>query len=339
MVSIIDVARAAGVSNKTVSRVVNGEPYVTPEMRERVERAIRDLGYVPNMAARMIRSNRSRTFGIITDYVSTTPYSGDIVRGIQDWATANGKTILLANTGGDPERELNIWNMFRSHQIEGVLYVTMYHRIVDPEAGDVDLPTVLINCHPGSRVDLPSIEPDDTQGSRDLTRYLLARGHRRIGYIRLNPILLGGEQRYEAFRQTMAEAGIAESDITVRLGMEGQVGKETNYVYSAARDILGGDNRPTAIMCGNDEMAIQVYLAALHLGLRIPEDVSIAGFDDFQTLSLALKPELTTAALPYYDLGFKGTERLSHLVDSQTETPTNVVVPCKLIERGSVIGR
>ena len=85
MVSIVSVAKAAGVSNKTVSRVINGEPYVTEETRERVEKAIRDLGYIPNMAARLIRSSRSNTFGILTDYVSTTPYSVDLVRGIQDW--------------------------------------------------------------------------------------------------------------------------------------------------------------------------------------------------------------------------------------------------------------
>ena len=121
--------------------------------------------------------------------------------------------------------------------------------------------------------------------------------------------------------------------------MEGPVGKEANYVYSAARDILSDGNRPTAIMCGNDEMAIQVYLAALHLGLRIPEDVSIAGFDDFQTLSLALKPELTTAALPYYYLGFKGTERLSQLISVPGDRSSHVVVPCELIERGSVANR
>lgn len=148
MVSIISVAKVAGVSNKTVSRVINGEPYVTEETRERVERAIRDLGYVPNMAARQIRSSRSNTFGIIADYVSTTPYSVDIVRGIQDWANANGKTILMANTGGASEQETKIWKMFQSHRIDGVLYVTMYHRIVDPEIGDVGIPTVMINCRP-----------------------------------------------------------------------------------------------------------------------------------------------------------------------------------------------
>lgn len=336
MVSIISVAKAAGVSNKTVSRVINGEPHVTEETRERVEKAIRDLGYFPNMAARQIRSSRSNTFGIITDYVSTTPYSVDIVRGIQEWANANGKTILMANTGGSSEREVEIWKMFQSHRIDGVLYVTMYHRIVDPEAGEVSIPTVMINCRPQTNERLPSIEPDDFQGARDLTRYLLERGHRKIGYIRLNPILLGAELRLDAFRQTAREFGLAESDLSIRLGMEGPVGAENNYVFAAATDLLEQKDRPTAIMSGNDEMAIQIYIAAMALGLRIPQDVSIVGFDDFRTVSTALKPQLTTAALPYYDLGFQGAEWLNSEVAGHKVRPSGRVIPCKLVERSSV---
>ncbi|MBX5048410.1 LacI family DNA-binding transcriptional regulator [Rhizobium lentis] len=336
MVSIISVAKAAGVSNKTVSRVINSEPYVTEETRERVEKAIRDLGYVPNMAARLIRSSRSNTFGIITDYVSTTPYSVDIVRGIQDWANANGKTILTANTGGSPNREAEVWKMFQSHRIDGVLYVTMYRRTVDPEAGDVRIPTVMINCRPRTNELLPSIEPDDYQGARDLTRYLLDRGHRKIGYIRLNPILLGAQLRLDAFRKTAAEFGVAESDLNIRLGMEGPVGAEKNYVFAVATEMLQQKDRPTAIMSGNDEMTIQVYIAAMALGLRIPEDISIVGFDDFRTVSLALKPELTTAALPYYDLGREGAELLNSVVAGNTARPYGRVVPCNLVERTSV---
>jgi len=336
MVSIISVAKAAGVSNKTVSRVINGEPHVTEETRERVEKAIRDLGYFPNMAARLIRSSRSNTFGIITDYVSTTPYSVDIVRGIQDWANANGKTILMANTGGSSEREVEIWKMFQSHRIDGVLYVTMYHRIVDPETGDVSIPTVMINCRPQTNELLPSIEPDDFQGARDLTRYLLERGHRKIGYIRLNPILLGAELRLDAFRQTTREFGLTESDLSIRLGMEGPVGAETNYVFAAATEMLEQKDRPTAIMSGNDEMAIQIYIAAMALGLRIPQDVSIVGFDDFRTVSTALKPQLTTAALPYYDLGFQGAEWLNSEVAGDKVRPSGRVLSCKLVERTSV---
>jgi len=336
MVSIVSVAKAAGVSNKTVSRVINGEPHVTEDTRERVEKAIRDLGYIPNMAARQIRSSRSNTFGIITDYVSTTPYSVDIVRGIQDWANTHGKSILMANSGGLPERETEIWKMFQSHRIDGVLYVTMYHRVVDPEAGDVSIPTVMINCRPQTSELLPSIEPDDFQGARDLTRYLLERGHRRIGYIRLNPILLGAELRLDAFRRTVKDFGLAEDDLSIRLGMEGPVGAEENYVFAAASEILQQQDRPTAIMSGNDEMAIQIYIAALTLGLRIPQDVSIVGFDDFRTVSLALKPELTTAALPYYDLGFHGAEWLNSVISEKSVRASRRVIPCKLVERTSV---
>lgn len=336
MVSIVSVARAAGVSNKTVSRVINGEPYVTEETRERVERAIRDLGYVPNMAARLIRSSRSNTFGIITDYVSMTPYSVDIVRGIQDWANAHGKTILIANTGGSSAREADIWKMFQSHRIDGVLYVTMYHRIVDPENRDVSIPTVMINCRPATKELLPSIEPDDYQGAQDLTRYVLDRGHRRIGYIRLNPILLGAELRLEAFRQTTKEFGLASDQVSISLGMEGPVGAENNYVFAAATKVLKQRRRPTAIMSGNDEMAIQIYIAAMALGLRIPEDLSIVGFDDFRTVSMALKPGLTTAALPYYDLGLEGARRLNCLIGGEEVYPIRHVIPCKLVERNSV---
>lgn len=226
--------------------------------------------------------------------------------------------------------------MFQSHRIDGVLYVTMYHRIVDPETGDVGIPTVMINCRPRTSELLPSIEPDDYQGAQNLTRYLLERGHRKIGYIRLNPILLGAELRLDAFRKTTGDFGLAESDLSIRLGMEGPVGAEKNYVFAAATEMLQQKDRPTAIMSGNDEMAIQVYIAAMAMGLRIPEDVSIVGFDDFRTVSLALRPELTTAALPYYDLGLQGAELLNSVVAGSEVCPSSRVMSCNLVERLSV---
>jgi LacI family transcriptional regulator len=335
MVSIVDVAKAAGVSNKTVSRVVNGEPNVKPATKTKVEQVIRELGYVPNMAARSVRSSRSYTFGIITDFISTTPYSGDIVRGIQDWAEQNRLTVLLANTNDDRDKEREIWRTFQSHRIEGVLYVSMYHREISPSPGAVSIPTVLVNCHPEPSNGYPSIEPDDYQGSRDLTRHVLEHGHRKIGYLRLNPRLLGAEMRLEAFRDTVREAGLSEADIDIRLGMEGPIGAETNLVFEETRKMLSGPDRPTALMCGNDEIALQAYLAALGLGLRIPEDISIVGFDDFRTVSLALKPELTTAALPYYELGYRGAERLTKLIEGQDVPSDRLALPCPVIARGS----
>lgn len=339
MVSIKDVARVAGVSDKTVSRVVNGEPNVTADTIEKVQLAIADLGYIPNLAARSIRSNRTNIIGIITDFISTTPYSGDIVRGVQDWAGANGRTVLLANTDGDPNREANIWRTFKAHRIDGVLYVAMYHRVVVPAAGEVSIPTVLVNSHPEDGYVYPSIEPDDFGGSYDLTQHLISLGHRRIGYIRLNPLLLGANQRLEAFLAAAQAGGIPASDLVIRLGMEGPIGRETNYVYREALDILSLPDRPTALVCGNDEMALQAYLAALSLGLRVPDDITIVGFDDFRTVSLGLKPELTTVALPYYDLGWQGADMLDQLVQGTGSENERRILKCLVVPRRSSANR
>jgi LacI family transcriptional regulator len=339
MVSIKDVARVAGVSDKTVSRVVNREPNVTADTMEKVRLAIDSLGYIPNLAARSIRSSRSNIIGIITDYISTTPYSGDIVRGIQDWAGVNARTVLLANTDGDLEREANVWRTFKAHQIDGVLYVAMYHRTVAPASGDVTIPTVLVNAHAEEGLSFSSIEPDDFGGSAALTQHLIELGHRRIGYIRLNPLLLGANERLDAFLVTARSSGIAESDMIIRLGMEGPIGREINYVYREAQSILSLSDRPTALVCGNDEMALQAYLAALSLGLRIPEDVTIAGFDDFKTVSLALKPELTTVALPYHDLGWQGAEMLNELVQGSSKRIERRILNCGLVVRKSSAAR
>ena len=335
MVSIKDVARVAGVSDKTVSRVVNREPNVTPDTIERVQSAIDALGYIPNLAARSIRSSRTNIIGIITDYISTTPYSGDIVRGVQQWAGENGRTVLLANTDGNLEREASIWRTFKAHRIDGVLYVAMFHRTVAPACGEVEIPTVLVNAHAEEGLQYSSIEPDDFGGATSLTQHLIALGHRRIGYVRLNPLLLGANQRLDAFLAAATQGGLSEEDLIIRLGMEGPIGQETNYVYREALDILSLPDRPTALVCGNDEMALQAYLAALALGLRIPDDITIVGFDDFRTVSLGLKPELTTVALPYFELGWQGAEMLSHLVQGTMSQIERRVLNCALIPRYS----
>lgn len=335
MVSIKDVARAAGVSDKTVSRVVNREPNVTADTILRVQSAIDQLGYIPNLAARSIRSSRSNIFGIVTDYVSTTPYSGDIIRGIQTWAEANGRTVLIANTGGDPARERDAWRTFKAHRIDGVLHVSMYHRVVAPETGDIDIATVVLNARPERPGAYSSIEPDDSGGSRTLASHVLGLGHRRIAYLRLNPLLLGANDRFHAFAAAVVDAGIGSDAFMVRLGMEGPIGQETNFVFRETTALLSSAHRPTAIVCGNDEMALQAYLAALHLGLRVPEDVTIVGFDDFRTISLALKPELTTVALPYFDIGLQGAEMLEAVVTGRASEVERRIISCPLVVRAS----
>ena len=200
---------------------------------------------------------------------------------------------------------------------------------------DLSIPTVLVNSHPEDGYVYPSIEPDDYGGSYDLTQHLIALGHRRIGYIRLNPLLLGANQRLDAFLAATRAAGIPEADLVIRLGMEGPIGREANYVYQQALEILAVPDRPTALVCGNDEMALQAYLAALSLGLRVPDNLTIVGFDDFRTVSLGLKPELTTAALPYYELGRQGADMLDQLIQGKGSKQERRVLACPVVVRGS----
>lgn len=334
MVSIKDVARVAGVSDKTVSRVVNREANVHPETQERVERAIVELNYIPNLGARLVRTNRSRTIGVMTDLVSTTPYSGDIVRGIQDWAKRSDKTVLIINTGGDPEEEKRAWRTFLEHRADGVVYATMFHREAGLRGDTLRLPTVMINCFSGDDPDLPAIVPDDYGGSRKLIDHLLDLGHRRIAHVRLNPNLKAAHLRLAAYRDALAARGVAVDETLVAEGMDGEVGKDVNVAFESTLALLQRRDPPTAIFCGNDEIALQVYCAILSQGTQIPRDISVVGFDDFQTVSKGLRPQLTTAALPYFQLGYEGAALLETLLGGGTVTGVSVM-DCPLVPRRS----
>lgn len=334
MVSIKDVARLAGVSDKTVSRVVNKEPSVKEATKKKIEKAIAELGYVPNMGARLIRNNRSQLIGIITDFISTTPYSGDIIRGIQSWADENGKTVLITNTDGDIEKERKALRTFTEHRLEGILYVTMYHREASLPA-EINMPCVFLNCRDKEKI-YPSVTPDDYAGASVLTQYIIDKGHKRIGYIRLNPILLGAEERFRAFTDITQINNISPDNLSIKIGMSGEVGNEQNNSFQAVTEMLSSKTPPTAIMCGNDEIALQALLAALTLGLRVPQDVAITGFDNFEVIAKALKPALTTIALPYFELGRRGAQRLNKLITGQPLQNHILNLECKLIERDSV---
>lgn len=334
MVSIKDVAREAGVSDKTVSRVVNREANVHPDTVEKVERAIALLNYVPNLSARLVRTNRSRTIGVMTDLVSTTPYSGDIVRGIQEWAKASDKTVLIINTGGAPEGEERAWRTFQEHRADGVVYATMFHREARLDGTSLRLPTVMVNCFSAIDAELPAIVPDDYGGSLRLVNHLLDQGHSRIAHVRLNPTLKAAHLRLSAYRDALAARGMAVDESLVVDGMDGEVGKDRNLAFESTLALLGRDQPPTAIFCGNDEIALQVYCAILSRGLQIPRDISVVGFDDFQTVSRGLRPQLTTAALPYFQMGYEGAALLETLLGGGTATGVSVM-DCSLVQRAS----
>jgi LacI family transcriptional regulator len=333
MVTLHDVARRAGVSPKTVSRVVNEDPAVNALTRESVLAVIRELDYVPDHAARMMRTATSNLVGLMTDVVATTPTSVDIVRGAQQALREDGRTLLIANTEGDRDLEREYWRMFRAHKAAGVIYATMFHRPLDLGAPEFHRPIVLANCFTAQR-DRPAVVPDDERGGYDQAAYLLRLGHRRIGIVSLNPAIRATVLRGAGFRTAFAEAGVAYDPALDVPGFVGPVESERMVSYEAALEMLSRPDRPTAVICGNDKIAMHVYAAAAALGLAIPQDLSVMGYDDMTVIAETLRPALTTVGLPYLEIGRIAVRELGKLTDGATGGGM-ILVPCPLVERAS----
>ena len=201
-----DVARQAGLSQTTVSLVLNEVTTVSipDETRQRVWKAVKELDYRPNAAAKMLRTNRTNTIGFITDEIATTPFAGKIIEGAQDLALDNDKILVVVNVGRSPVVEQKAIKMLLERQVEAIIYATMYHReVILPFDTDL-LPVVLLDCYTSDR-SLPSVVPDEITGGRVATETLLNKGHRRIGFINLPGDLPAPVGRLEGYRKALKQ--------------------------------------------------------------------------------------------------------------------------------------
>ena len=286
MATIYDVAKAAGVSPKTVSRVLNGDAPVGAETRRSVERAMADLGYVPSNAARMMRSNRSGLIGLITGAISaSTTHSSVaglpdtlILQGIQQVVGESGKTLMIADTGGDRDKVDELVRTFLQHRVEGLIYVADHHREVMPRMANAGAPAVLANCY--DAVGTPAVVPDDRGGQRALVARLIAAGHRRIGFLTLDPVMRAATLRAEGYRDALADAGIGFDQALIEPAYEMGVAAASAALAAPLTRLLALDEPPTVICCGNDAMARQLYGLLRARGVRVPEAMSVAGYDD-----------------------------------------------------------
>ncbi len=331
MVTLKQVAEKAGVSIKTVSRIVNGDAAVNVETRASVQKHLTRLNYVPNQAARQMRSGASSVYGLMTDVVATTPYSVDIVRGAQSALKDLHQTLLIANSDGEPEREAELWRMFRAHRVAGVIYAAMFHRAHDVGKTAFGESIILANCY-DTHDSHSGIVPDDEQGGYEQARHLLRHGHRNIGCITLLESIDATRLRRAGIRRAFNEAGASFNTDMELSGYTGRVWKEESIVREAATVLLKLAKRPTAIICGNDNVAMQIYSVAAERGLAIPQDLSLIGFDDLKLISESLYPKLTTVALPYFDIGRRAVEMLGN---TRTSGHQRILVPCPLVERHS----
>jgi LacI family transcriptional regulator len=332
-ISIKDVAAAASVSVTTVSHVLNDVPgkRITAVTRDRVRAAAENLGYRPNAVARGLRLRRSHTLALVSDEIATTPHAGRIILGAQEAASKQGWLLMLVNTSNDPALEEREIQSLLQRQVDGFLYATMYHRVVEVPALLGASPTVLLDAR-SSDGSVSSVVPDEVSGGRAAVEELVRHGHRRIGFVTNVDDIPATRGRLEGYRQALAAAGIPfDPALVVAEASDPRGGQR------AARQLLEGPGRPTAVFCFSDRMAMGAYHAAAELGLRIPHDVSVVGFDNQELIADGLRPELTTVALPHYEMGAWAVEQLLREIDMAAPvTPSHHFLPCPIVRRNSV---
>ncbi|HEX5691762.1 MAG TPA: LacI family DNA-binding transcriptional regulator, partial [Roseiflexaceae bacterium] len=316
----------------TVSFVVNNvaNANIPQETRDRVWAAVEELGWRPNALARGLRLQQSQMVGLISDEIVTSPHAGKIIQGAQDAAWASTKMLLVINTANNLDIERAALDMMLERQVEGLIYATMYHREVTPPPALAHVPSVLLNCYSADGR-ISSVVPDERQGGRTATETLLRHGHRRIGLINEIGPLPAMFGRLEGYKQALAAAGIAFDPALVRSGVV--VAEEG---YRCARELMQLPERPTALFCYNDSMAMGAYDAIRELGLAIPDDIAIVGFDNLELIAAQLRPTLTTVELPHYAMGQWAVQYLLNHADVDAHNPIHHAIPCRLIERASV---
>jgi len=328
-VTIKQVAAEAGVSITTVSHVLNDVPGVraNPATRQRVQETAARLGYVPNRLAQSLRMQRSNTIGLIGDEIATTPFAGKLILGAQEVALARDAVVFVVSTGYRRDVENREIEELLRRQVDGILYASMFHRRVELPPLLASVPTVFVNAQcitPG----VPWVVPDEVAGGRDAADVLLGAGHRRLGFINNVDDIPASVGRLEGFRARLAEAGVADSDLTVVTAESDPAGG-----YTAAMELLAGERPPTGVFCFNDRVAMGAYRAAAELGLRIPGDLSIVGFDNQEYVADGIFPGLTTIELPHFDMGVWAAEHLFKEIDGASgDTPSEQL-------RGPVIHR
>jgi len=329
MATIYDVAKAAGVSAKTVSRVLNDDAPVGRETRKAVEAAMANLGYVPSNAARMMRSNKSGLIGVITGAISTAKELTIrpaglpdlfILQGIQQLISQSGMTLMIADTDGRSDRVAPLVQTFLQHRVEGLIYIAEYHQKVDLPRMPVGTPLVLANCYDDAGT--PCILPDDRRGQHDLVARIVASGHRRIAYLTLQNNVAATPLRVEGYKAALAEAGIAYDPLLVQDCDLQDSESESQLLWDTIDQMLRLPDPPTTFCCGNDKMALKVYGILRSRGMKLPEEISVAGYDNYRVIAETLYPPLTTVELPYAAMGVRTAQRLMAMISGEVPKET-----------------
>lgn len=324
--TIIDVARHAGVSKSTVSRVLQGDRPVSQQSQEAVWQAIAVLGYEQNTVASSLRTDRTWTIMLATPDI-TNPFWATVARGVQDTMEAAGYSVVLANSDWDANRERLFLRTARRNRFDAILINPTV--VSGQELLATGVPVVLL----GMRTDLTGFDnvgSDSYDGVQQALNHLYDLGHRRIGFLRGQHKSGRGLARQRAYQEFMQEHGLPIDPALIV-----EIPYELAQGYAAAKQLLATPTPPTAIFAGNDLLAIGAMHAAHELGVAIPAALSIIGLDDIPAAAMTL-PGLTTVAKPKYAIGQQAaTFLLERLAGTAPPEARQLFMPCQLVVRGS----
>jgi LacI family transcriptional regulator len=324
-VTIGDVAAEAGVSVATVSKVINGRYGVAPATLAKVQAVIDDLGYESSLVARSLRSRRTNVVGILVADIE--PFSAELLKGAGAAVRARGYELIVYSGSGHG-KDHSGWERRYVSRLGGTLTDGLI--LVTPTLVDVSdaTPIVAVDPHAGPS-SLPSVHADNLAGAITATRHLVELGHRRIGFLAGRPDLESARQREQGYRAALAEAGIAVDPQLIQVG-----DYELEMSEEPARRLLTVADRPTAIFAANDLSAIQTMHVARTLGLSVPGDVSVIGFDNIPESAL-IEPPLTTIDQSIQEMGRLAVEMLIDLIEGNDDRPSQVTLPTRLVVRQS----
>src|SRR3954453_11983139 len=314
-VSIKDIARLAGVSHSTVSRALHKSPLIPPATAQRIQQIAQEQGYTASAVARSLVTRRTQAIGVVVTSIAD-PFNGDVVAGIEEVANERGYSVILATSQADPDRELAVVRACQERRVDGILVASSrVGALYVPLLSELEVPIVLLNNqHQGDFA--YSVRIDNIHGMSLATDHLLDLGHKDIAYVGDRFGLYSDEERFAGYRQALEARQIPlNQELVVRGDGKADEGA------TALDHVLKARSRPTAVACYNDATALGVMHHAEELGISVPADLSVTGFDDIPFAAFT-RPSLTTVRQPRRDMGRRAMRLLFALLNGEPAEKT-----------------
>ncbi len=327
--SLRDVAEYVGVSPATVSRVLNGYPYIRSEVRDKVLDAVVALGYKRNRVAQRLRASRSLLIGVLVSDI-TNPFLSTIVATVEAAFFERGYSVLMSNTGGNPDKEAEYLAIMENEQTAGLVIVPTIEDVSRiTELAAERMPIIVVDRRmPHARVDC--VLSDNIGGARSAVEYLIGLGHRQIGHMGGPRHLTSGRERLQGYLDAMQSAGLPVNEDWIRFGNH-----QYESGYQNTLDLLDSHPELTALFCENNMMSLGALTALRNHGIRVPDQMAVIGFDDAPWAAL-LNPSLTVVAQPTAQIGERAAALLLERMEQPTLDARTEVLPTSLIVRESV---